>query len=164
MQGWQFPHCNTNIFNFIDFLVNLNANYRISVQNILIRSGLFHTWFTPETCLKCMQIKNFTCGTRLNMPERKITPISCMKNFTPDSGLKFFTPVHMWKLSGIPTIPHCESTNHIYSFKHTLNQSHPSKQLWFSDESSPPFWWLIVKHAMDICYIFLSSKEYIRER
>ena len=51
------------------------------VQNILIRSGLFHTWFTPETCLKCMQIKNFTCGTRLNMPDRKFTPISCMKNF-----------------------------------------------------------------------------------
>ena len=134
------------------------------VQNILIRSGLFHTWFTTETCLKCMQIKNFTCGTRLNMPDRKFTPISCMKNFTPDSGLKFFTPVHMWKLSRIPTMPHCESANHIYSFKHTLNQSHPSKQLWFSDESSPPFWRLIVKHAMDICYIFLSSNEYIKRR
>ena len=134
------------------------------VQNILIRSGLFHTWFTPETCLKCMQIKNFTCGTRLNMPDRKFTPISCMKNFTPDSCLKFFTPVHMWKLSRIPTMPHCESTNHIYSFKHTLNQSHPSKQLWFSDKSNPPFWRLIVKHAMDICYIFLSSNEYIKKR
>ena len=136
----------------------------IPVQNILIRSGLFHTWFTPETCLKYMQIKNFTCETRLNMPDIKFTPISCMKNFTLDSCLNFFTPVHMWKLSRIPTMPHCESTNHICSFKHTLNQSHPSKQLWFSDESSPPFWRLVVKHAMDICYIFLSSNEYIKKR
>ena len=28
----------------------------------------------------------------------------------------------------------------------------------------PPFWRLIVKHAMDICYIFLSSNEYIKKR
>ena len=62
------------------------------VHNILIRSGLFHTWFTPETCLKCMQIKNFTCGTRLNMPDRKFTPISCMKNF-------MYEKFHVWKIS-----------------------------------------------------------------
>ena len=153
----------------VQFLSLHARHMKPPVQNILIRSGLFHTWFTPETCLKCMQIKNFTCGTRLNMPDRNshlfhVWKFSCMKNFTPDSGLKFFTPVHMWILSRIPTIPHCESTNHIYSFKHTLNQSHPSKQLWFSDESSPPFRRLIVKHAMDICYIFRSSNGNIKKR
>ena len=36
--------------------VNTKSVWLNPAQNILIRSGLFHTWFTPETCLKCMQI------------------------------------------------------------------------------------------------------------
>ena len=78
------------------------------VQNILIRSGLFHTWFTPETCLKCMQIKNFTCGTRLYMPDRKFTPISCMKNFIYDAALwvdlsHLLFPTHFEPITSIKT-------------------------------------------------------------
>ena len=98
------------------------------VQNILIRSGLFHTWFTPETCLKCIQIKNFTCGTRLNMPDKNshlfhVWKISCMKISHQIQAWNFSHQFTCENLSRIPTIPHCESTNHNCSFK-TLWTNH----------------------------------------
>ena len=132
------------------WLHNSRTLYSNQIRPVLY---LIHT----KTCLKCLQIKNFTCGTRLNMPHRKFTPILCMKkfiymtnfifmkifiylkNFLTDSGLNFFHKFTCENLSRIPTIPHYESTHHISSFNHFLNQSNPTKQIWLSGEISLPF-------------------------
>ena len=131
-------------------------------QNILIRSGLFHTYFTPETCLRCMQTTNFTYGTRLNMPERKFTPMSWIKNFTLDSGLQFFTPVYMWlfELDSHDTTLWVDQPQ-LLSKTH-FNRLHPLKK--FDCLMKEDLHVLILKHAMDMCYIFLSSIEYSKKR
>ena len=79
--------------------------------------------------------------------------------FRPDFFSQKFTCGNLCRIS---MISHCETTNRICSFEHTLNQSHPTKQVWSSDEISHPF--PNLKHAMGICYIFFSSNEYIKNR
>ena len=142
----------------------LNPHWVLPLHVLRSRTEYSNTWFTPETCLKCMQIKTFTCGTRLNKPENHTYFI--------------YKNCHVWKISHqiqvwnfshkftyenvsrIPTIPHCVSINYICSFKHTFKQSHPTKQIWVPDEISLPF--ANFENAMDICCIFFSSNEYVK--
>ena len=152
---------------FIFVWVHLAANE--PVQNIPIKSGLFHNWFTQKTFLKSMQITNFECGTRLNRPDRKFTPISFMKNsynyekintrFRPEI-LHISLHVKFW--AGFPRY-HTVSRPTTTALSNTLwtNTIHQNK---FDCLMKVALYFLILKHAMDICYIFLSSNEYIKKR